>query len=58
MDASSTVSCAIAPKPIEGLDMELTGFDTVAFTVHQETLAGGPYEPTCFMWRSRWSKTW
>jgi hypothetical protein len=34
---SLTVSCAIAPKPIEGLNMDSHWFDTVAFTVDRET---------------------
>jgi hypothetical protein len=34
---SLTVSCAIAPQPIEGLNMDSHWFDTVAFTVDRET---------------------
>jgi hypothetical protein len=34
---SLTVSCAIAPQPIEGLNMDSHLFDTVEFTVDRET---------------------
>ena len=35
--AALTISCAIAPMPIQGLNMDAHQFDTVRFTVDQET---------------------